>query len=84
MRLNDCYPMGFLSHSSCTLPLYKSSIHFYPKYIRIAEALGDIIPFIVTVNLYALQTTLDIAALGIIHSSWRTSPIHPANNFIYY
>jgi hypothetical protein len=30
------------------------------------EALGEIIPFIITVILYALRTTLDIVALGII------------------
>lgn len=59
-----CYPIGFLSYSSYTLPLYKTSIYFHPNWME--EALGSIIPFIITVNYYALQTILDIIALGIV------------------
>jgi hypothetical protein len=42
----------------------------------VSEALGGFIPFIITVSHYALQTALDIAALGITLFR-RASPKHP-------
>ena len=76
--------MCFLSHSSYTFPSYKFSIYFLPYKQWQEEALGGIIAFILTRIHYALQTILDIIALGIILTYGRTSPIHPSLLPTYY